>query len=337
MARPKKNLEEKIGGDYLDASYILNKPKKIVKTTPALDIALNGGIPEGVICIFESEPKVGKTTLALNVGANGQQEFDKVVIYVSVENRLSIKNLKGVDGLDLSPEKFKIIASTDNNILTTEEVFERAENAIADFPGSIVILDSISALSSNDEQTKKYGEGYGGIDSRKLEGQFMRRISGKILINDNIVIGIAHLTQNIGGRGSNTKVADATLYAHDVRLRLKKHFEKSNPGGEWTSGDKIIGQKVRVNCLTSALGAPGGECVCWLRYGHGYSKYAEVGQLAIDLSLVEKKAAGGWISSEQYGFKVQGMDEFSQYLEENKEVYNGLYKQVQEMFFEENL
>lgn len=322
MAKKKDSSAEKYEGNYLPASFILDHPKNTISISPALDIILAGGWQEGTIGILESAPKVGKTTLALKIASKAQQQLGRVVIYVSVESRLSVKNLKGIPGLDLSDDKFKIISSKKGDMLSTEQFLERTEQAINEFPGCLVIFDSFSSLSSADEKTKGYGEGYGGMDSRKLEGQFARRIAPIILSNESTLIGIAHRTTNIGGKGTSAKVSDAVLYHHDIRLFLKKSY----PDGDWVAGKKMIGQKVIIECITSALGSPGGKCNGWLKYGYGFLDEAELAELAIDLSLIDK--SGSWYHLEKYDQKAQGFDGLCQLISSDITIYNELLEEV---------
>ena len=331
MGRPKKeeSSEENVkpkkssAGTYLSADYILDKETNIIKICPSVDMVLGGGWPDGTVGLLESPPKTGKTTLALKIGAKGQQQFDKTIIYDNIENRLSVKNLKGIEGLDLSPEKFKIISSTEGDILSTEQHFERAEKALNDFPNSILIIDSFSSLSSAAERTKAYGDGYGGMDSRKYEGEFLRRVSPILPINNSTIIGIAHVSQNIGTPGTSPKVSRAMLYQLDIRLSLKKVY----PQGDWISGEKLIGQKVDVKCLTSALGSPGNSCVLWLKYGQGYLDSADFAQVGCDLGLIEKKGAG-WFNITKFDAKAQGMESLCELIDTNKEIYNYLTKEI---------
>jgi recombination protein RecA len=330
MGRPRKNVEETASADsnseYLDASFILDNPKKIISVSPALDIVLSGGIPESTVAIFKADPKIGKTTLALKVAAKGQKQFGKKVIYINVENRLSKKNLEGVKGLDISPEMFKIISSEKGNILSAEQILEKTEKALIDFPESIFIFDSFSSLSGAAEKTNKYGEGYGNLDVRKMEGTFARRTSPIVMVNNSIILGIAHVSPNISMPGKSTSIGKKTVYAMDLELSLKKVY----PQGDWTAGDRLVGQKIQIDCLTSALGPPGQSCVCWLKYGEGYSDEAELAQLAIDLSLIEKKGAG-WMEIEKFGLKAQGMDNMVTLLEQRSDVFDYLNDQVKEM------
>ncbi len=319
MGRKKADPETKTyEGDYLPASFILDTPKKVISVSPAVDMILSGGWPEGTIGILESVPKIGKTTLALTVAARAQEQYGKVVVYVNAENRLSQKNLNGVKGLDISPDKFKIISSQQGSILSTEDNLEKTEQALNEFPGCVVIFDSFSSLSSAEEKTKKYGKGFGGLDSRKLEGEFSRKISPLVLINNSIIIGIAHIGQNIGKPGYSTKVSQALLYQMDIRLSLKRDY----PIGDWVSKDKVIGQRIKVNCLTSALGGPGNYCISWLKYGSGFIAAAELLEMAADLDIVERGSTG-WYTFKS-GKKIQGVEAGSQYLTEEP----GLYKEV---------
>lgn len=323
--RPRKNAEIVDNDEYLTADYILDSSKNIINVSPALDLALSGGVPESVIAILSAPAKVGKTSLALKIAAKGQKQYGKTVIYVSVENRLSQKNLQGTKGLDLSPDRFKIIGSTKGSILSCEQILEKTERALSTFPGSVLIFDSFSALSSSAERTGKYGEGFGNVSARKMEGEFARRISPIVQVNDNIVIGIAHVTPNLNMPGNSVKISKAIMYQMDINLSMKKCY----PQGDWTSGDRVVGQKVNVDVLTSALGAPGMSCTCFLKYGFGYSDEAEVASLAQDLSLVEKN--GTWLSIPKFEVKAQGMDQLITLLEERQDIFSYLNDQIKEI------
>jgi RecA/RadA recombinase len=221
---------------------------------------------------------------------------------------------------------FKLIGSTKDNIMSTEQFLEKTEKAMNEFPGSIVIFDSFSDLSSAKEKTGEYGSGYGGIDSRKLEGEFARRITPLLSVNDCTVIGIAHVTPNINSVGSSTKISKALEYKLDIRLSLKKSY----PQGDWMVGDKLIGQKVSLECITSALGAPGKSGTIWHKYGEGFSEFAEIAELACDLNLIKRKGAG-WFEIEKHEKKTQGFDNLCELLKGNKEIYEEILKEVNEV------
>lgn len=325
MAKTKK--EEDSNGDfYLSADLILDNPPKIISTgSPTLDIALNGGVPEGTLMIITSEPKIGKTSLGLQIMASAQKE-NKIGVYVDVEHRLKVMNLKGIKGLETSGDKFKLICSKKGDILSAEQILERSERALIDFPGCVMVFDSFSSLCPSNEQTNNYSDQTMG-GSGKLQAKFMRRIAPIVNVNKNIVIGIVHTAANIGGYGGLVEnVGKKLQYGHDIKLKGKK----AEPF-HWLSGEdkNIIGQRVVFECITSALGQPGGTATCWLKYGEGYSKEAEIIDLAVDMGIIEK--GGAWFTLPS-GKKAQGWDNVFLHLINNQKEYEDIYGKVKGIF-----
>lgn len=325
MAKKKDNNEDGfISGDYLDAKYITDNPARIINVSPAIDLMLGGGWSEGIIGILEAPPKVGKTTLALKIAGKAQQQYGKVVVYVMVEPRRVgfLKNLNGVPELDCSPDKFKIIASQKGKILSTEHFLEQTERALNDFPDCVIIFDSFSDLSSAKEKTDGYGEGF-GLETRKMESSFARKIHPLIAVSNSTIIGIAHTTQNMSTPGRKAKISESLKYHLDITLSMKRAF----PGGDWMAGDKIIGQKVSVECKVSALGGPGGEANLWLKYGQGFLDQAELAEMATDLDVITK--GGAWFNlPERYEKKVQGFEKLVQYLIDEPTIYQEILAEV---------
>ena len=63
------------------------KNYKTISISPAIDIALGGGIKEGSWLTLTGDPKSGKTTTAMQIAANCQKE-GRPIIYLDVEGRL---------------------------------------------------------------------------------------------------------------------------------------------------------------------------------------------------------------------------------------------------------
>ena len=60
-----KEFEDEFGeGIFISANSFLDKPKHIIPLAPKIDIAMNGGIPEGSTVLCSGQPKTGKTTTA---------------------------------------------------------------------------------------------------------------------------------------------------------------------------------------------------------------------------------------------------------------------------------
>jgi predicted ATP-dependent serine protease len=147
-----KDIQAKYAkGVVFDASLLLDTPSKIIPTTPNLDIGLFGGIPEGSLAILSGPPKCGKSTLCLQIIKNAYDLYKKRAFYIDVEHRLKALNLRGIAGLDTSPEALQIIRSSGDKILEAESLLDIATELIKSEPGSLIILDSSSALCSMKE------------------------------------------------------------------------------------------------------------------------------------------------------------------------------------------
>jgi len=80
------------------------KGYKVISVSPAIDIALGGGIKEGSWVTLTGDPKSGKTTTAMQIAANCQKE-GRPVIYLDAEGRLKDMNF---EVHDLDPSKMKV-------------------------------------------------------------------------------------------------------------------------------------------------------------------------------------------------------------------------------------
>jgi RecA/RadA recombinase len=196
----KKNFGDNI---LLTANSIIEKNLLTIPVSPALDIVLNGGIPEGSFVIFTGQPKCGKTTTSLDFCATAQKpeyaygsfKAGREVYYLNIEGRLKKRDLEGIPGLNL--ERFNIIGSQEGKILHAEEYLQIAERIINEIPGSVLIIDSYSALCTEAEITSDMNK-MQRADGAKLLAKFCRKVANVIPVNRNIVIGITHLMGNPG-------------------------------------------------------------------------------------------------------------------------------------------
>ena len=324
--QPKDETQEK-ASIYLDADFILERNKQIVPVSPAVDPILCGGIPEGVLMVISGPEKLGKTTLALTAIANAQK-MGKVAVIADVEHRLRKKILTGIHGLDLSPEKLKIIRSQPGDILTAEEILTRVEQSLHDYPGSIVLIDSFSALSSSVESTSGYEDKQMG-GTGALQAKFCRRVGPIIAVNGNIVMGISHVAPNIGMPGTTENIGKKIKYQYDIKVSCKKPYKANDKVEyEWYLGDELVGHRIIWDCPTNAIGAGGNSSVGYLRYGYGLDELAETIDRAIEMGIINV-GGGGWHSIGDV--KIQGSDKFYIYLHDNPEIVQNIITSLKEM------
>ena len=310
----------------LDGSAIVDKPTLVIPVSPSLDIILNGGIPEGSFVVLTGQPKCGKTTTSLDFSATAQRKEyahssfkdGREVYYLNIEGRLKKRDLEGIPGLNL--EKFHVIGSQQGKILHAEEYLQIAERIINEIPGSVLIIDSYSALCTEAEITSDMDK-MQRADGAKLLAKFCRKVANVIPVNKNIVIGITHLMGNPTGYGAEfkEKSGQAIAYQTDIKLRAKsfKPWMLGTDGGQ-------IGQEIEWQVICSALGPPGGTITSFLRYGQGIDKYTELLNFAVDIGLINK--GGAWYSYNNE--KFQGMEKLRNYFVENADAYKALESEV---------
>lgn len=334
MPTLKEDVNKKFGDEIiLSGNALMDKKIMVIPFSPALDIALNGGIPEGSFVVLTGQPKCGKTTSSLDFAANAQkleyahQSFKegRQVYYLNIEGRLKKRDLQGIPGIDL--ERFHIIGSQQGKILHAEEYLQIGERIINEVPGCLLIIDSYSALCTEAEITSDMDK-MQRADGAKLLAKFCRKVSNVIPVNRNIVIGITHLMGNPTGYGAEfkEKSGQAIAYQTDIKLRAKT-FKPWVIGADNTQ----IGQEIEWQVICSALGAPGAVTTSYIRYGHGIDKCTELVNLASDLGVIQKGGAWYTISCLEEAPKFQGTEKVRAFLLENTEAYAKVNQSVKEL------
>lgn len=326
----KDDVVKNFGDDIiLTGSAVVDRKSIVIPVSPSLDIVLNGGIPEGSFVVLTGQPKCGKTTTSLDFAATAQREEYKgdlksprEVYYLNIEGRLKKRDLEGIPNLNL--DRFHVIGSQQGKILHAEEYLQIAEKIINEIPGSIVIIDSYSALCTEAEITSEMDK-MQRADGAKLLAKFCRKVANVIPVNRNIVIGITHLMGNPTGYGAEfkEKSGQAIAYQTDIKLRAKT-FKPWTLSADGTQ----IGQEIEWQVICSALGPPGGNITSYIRYGQGVDRYMEAISLASDMGIIHKGGAWYTLTSLDDKPKFQGTEKVRQYLLDNPKAYEDLVKSI---------
>lgn len=336
MSKKKENQENNIEdliikefGDVIkNADYVKNLRNRIIPISPKLDIAMGGGIAEGTMTILTGPPKVGKSSLSLQIAANAQKidsEFGpRKVFYFDAEGRIKERDLFGNVKLNTDPSRFKLIQSTRGNILTGDKFISIGEQLINAVPGAVFIFDSFSALCSQARLEANIEDRFRD-DMPLILAAFCKRISQVIAINKSIIIGITHRIANQSGMGHSqwTEASGQKLqYSADNKL-IATHFKllQDASGGN-------IAQEVFWKITTSALGGPGNETSSFLRFNYGYDEYLDYINIATDLGLISK--SGAWLAYKDN--KAQGSEKLRNVFFEKPEVFKELTEEVDAIF-----
>lgn len=323
------SIINEIGKDIVSTGKeLLDTKREVISFGPRLDSILNGGIPEGTLVLVAGKPKSCKSTSILHFLKNAQS-VSRNTWYFDVESRLKEMNISGINGLN--PEKLIHIKSRLGNLLTAEKVLTGVLRILKDDPGAVVVIDSLSALITEGEYTKDLS-GTGRTDLHKLLSNFYKQASSLLNINKGILIGVNHIIANHAAMpGSSPWVESGSIkgqYYSDIRLRIKY-------AQLWKESEQVIGQTVNWICDCSALGAPGGECESYVRYGIGIDTLKELIMTGVDAGLIQK--AGAWYSApyltkrDNEEHKFQGEAKLYAAISENKEWQDLLEKDLREM------
>ena len=306
-----QDIIKKYGDVIHKASSIMERKVHILSVSPKIDIALGGGVPEGSLFILTGPEKVGKTVTALTFCSNAQN-LERKIYYGNVEGRLRDRDMAGIKGLDT--EKVELVQSSPGNILSAEKYLSIFDELVARQPECVCVIDSFSALASENELTSDLAD-HQVMTVQKILAKFCRRIAPALPINKVTVVGITHLMANVStfGRGKARveKSGTALKYQTDVKL----HASHTTP---ILQGDSQIGQTVHWQVATSAIGPPGQKVSSHIKYGRGIWKEMELADLMVDFDIVKKSGTWLMLPNEK---KIQGKVNLAKHLEDNPEEY----------------
>lgn len=325
---------------------------KTIGLSPALDLALGGGIREGSVVVMTGDPKTGKTTTSLYFAAKAQAA-GKNIHYFNTEGRLTKENFKGIKGLDV--EKIKIIQATEEKpVVSAEDFLNSLEFYIKNSSDFVAIVDSASNMVPQDELD---GLIRGGVRAQlpKLLSMFFKRISGDVARTKAILIFITHNIANTGGsRWSPSKVADCgnmLQYQAGTNMVITHR-------GKWEETDDSgndVGQIANWVVKTSAAGGkPNSSATSYIRYGVGIDELRELTEIANELTFI--KQAGAWytvitaienrtdpaikavlekhevdpdkLEDVEKFFKFQGMAKLNDFLSKETTIADFIYEQI---------
>lgn len=327
---------------------------KVIGVSPALDIALGGGLREGSVVVMTGDPKSGKTTTALHFAAKCQK-LNKRIIYINTEGRLSKQNFDGIKGLD--PDSILIIESTDERVLSAEDFLNITEYYINNDPGSIIITDSLSNMVPACELEGEVRTGVRNALPRLLS-MFFKRISGTLMKNKSILICVTHNIANTGGSPyAPQKMADCgnmLQYQAGTNMVITHRGKWQVPKDTGPHVGQIANWSIKTS---NAGGRPNSTAESWIKYGVGVDETQEIVHIACEFRLI--KAAGAWytiqcavddptnslvakllqdnnvgsdVDSIEKFFKFQGINNVSEFLNNNPSMAEFVYSKIKELY-----
>ncbi|WP_095589577.1 recombinase RecA [Actibacterium ureilyticum] len=269
-----------------------------------LDIALGiGGLPKGRIIEIYGPESSGKTTLTLHCVAE-EQKKGGVCAFVDAEHALDPQYAKKL-GVNLDE---LLISQPD----TGEQALEITDTLVRSGAVSMVVVDSVAALTPKSELEGDMGDSSVGVQAR-LMSQAMRKLTGSIARSNCMVIFINQIRMKIGvmfGSPETTTGGNALKFYSSVRLDIRRI-------GAIKDRDEVVGNQTRVKVVKNKVAPPFKQVEFDIMYGEGISKTGELLDLGVKAGVVEK--SGAWFSygDERIG---QGRENAKNFLKENKAI-----------------
>ena len=244
----------------------------------SLDVALGiGGLPKGRIVEIYGPESSGKTTLALHVIAEAQKKGENCA-FIDAEHALDPAYAKKL-GVNIDE---LIISQPD----TGEQALEITDSLVRSKAISVLVVDSVAALTPKAEIEGEMGDAHMGLQAR-LMSQALRKLTGSVSKSNCMVIFINQIRMKIGvmfGSPETTTGGNALKFYSSVRLDIRRI-------GSVKEGDEVMGNETRVKVVKNKVSPPFKQAEFQIMYGQGINQEGEILDFGNKLGLIDKSGA----------------------------------------------
>jgi len=308
------SLQEKFGeGSIMKLGDIGKVDVAVVPTGSfSLDLALGvGGLPRGrVVEIFGPESS-GKTTLALNVVAQAQKQGGKAA-FIDAEHAMDPEYAArlGVNVNDL------LISQPDSG----EEALNILESLVRSGIISVIVVDSVAALTPRAELDGEMGEQHVGRQARMM-GQALRKLTALASNTQTMIIFINQIRMKIGimfGNPETTPGGRALPFAASVRIDIRRIAQVKK-------GEVVVGNRVKAKVVKNKVAPPFRSAEFDILFGEGISYEGDVLNAAVAYGVVKKSGASFTLHGERLG---NGFENTRAKLKEDKKLLGEIKKSI---------
>lgn len=288
---------------------VSEKAPSIPTGSLGLDEALGiGGIAQGRVVEIYGPESSGKTTLTLHIIAEALK-LGGGAAFIDAEHAMDTGYARAL-GVDFS----RVVVSQPD---CGEQALQLAEMCVRSDDISVVVIDSVAALTPRAEIEGEVGDHHVGLQARMMS-QACRKIASAANQHNTTVIFINQLRQKIGvtfGSGETTTGGNALKFYASMRLDIRRIATLKGGDGE------AYGNRVRVKVAKNKCAAPFKKAEFEIIYGKGICQAGEVIDMALAQGLIQK--SGAWYS---YGERRlgQGREKVRDILENEPEVMSEL-------------
>jgi recombination protein RecA len=282
----------------------------------SLDLALGvGGLPRGRITEIFGPEMSGKTTLALNVIAQAQKQGGKAA-FIDAEHAMDPEYAAklGVNVNEL------LISQPDSG----EEALNILESIVRSGIISVVVVDSVAALTPRAELEGEMGEQHVGRQARMM-GQALRKLTAIAANSQTLIIFINQLRMKIGimfGNPETTPGGRALPFAASVRIDIRRIAQVKR-------GEVVVGNRVKAKVAKNKVAPPFKAAEFDILFGEGISYTGDVLNAAVAHGVVKKSGASFSYNGERLGV---GFENSKMKLKEDKKLFEEIQKKTTEAY-----
>jgi recombination protein RecA len=258
----------------------------------ALDRALGiGGVPKGRIIEIYGPESSGKTTMALSIVAQAQRQGG-VAAFVDAEHALDLRYARSL-GVDCAR---MLLSQPDCG----EQGMDVVEALVRSGQVSVVVVDSVAALTPKAEIDGEMGDNHVGLHAR-LMSRAMRKLASLAHQTGTTLIFLNQIRMKIGvimGSPETTTGGNALKFYASVRMDVRRI-------GSIKKDDTVLGNRLRIKVVKNKLAPPFRQCEIDLLFGQGFSRESEVFDLGVGQGVLSRSGAFYRLGDEMVG---QGRD-----------------------------
>jgi len=287
----------------------------------SLDLALGvGGLPRGRIVEIYGPESSGKTTLSLHVIAQAQKQGKKAA-FIDAEHAMDPEYAArlGVKVNDL------LISQPDNG----EEALNILESLVRSEMISVIVVDSVAALTPRAEIEGEMGAQFIGLQAR-LMSQALRKLTNIAAKTGTLIIFINQIRMQVGvffGNPETTPGGKALKFYSSVRIDIRRTAQIKK-------GEEVVGSRVKAKVAKNKVAPPFRVAEFDIMYGHGISYEADVLNAAIKHKLVTKAGASISYNGERLGV---GLANAVDKLKEDKKLLKEIEKAARQAVIENSV